>query len=144
MDDDTTICIDDDMFKYLLDTILNNVYRHGFEEKEVVGAAVHISTTPTLIDEKPYLLLSIANNGKPFADDFSIEKFIGRGECCGDTKHTGLGGYHIYHIVKSHNGFLNITRTSAWPVIFEILIPITNSFEDENQLLSYENRANCI
>ena len=144
IDDDTTISIDDDMFKYLLDTILENVYRHGFEEREVTGAMVHISTTPRLIDDKSYLLLSIANNGKPLSEDFSIEKFIGRGECCGETKHTGLGGYHIYHIVKSHNGYMNITGTSAWPVIYEILIPITNSFEDENLLLTYDNRANCI
>ena len=144
MDDDTTISIDDDMFKYLLDTILENVYRHGFEEREIAGGMVHISTTPTLIDDNPYLLLSIANNGKPLSEDFSIEKFIGRGECCGETKHTGLGGYHIYHIVKSHNGYMNITGTSAWPVIYEILIPITNSFEDENLLLTYDNRANCI
>lgn len=143
-DDDSTICIDEDMFKYLLDTILNNVYRHGFEQKEVLGAMVHVSTTSTLVDERPYLLLSIANNGKPFAKDFTIEKFVGRGECCGETKHTGLGGYHIYHIIKSHKGYLNLTGTSAWPVIYEILIPIEDSFEDEAKLLNYENRANCI
>lgn len=143
-DNDTTIRINDDMFRYLLDTILDNVYRHGFEQKDSVGAMVHISTTPTLIDEKPYLLLTIANNGKPLSEDFSMEKFIGRGECCGDTKHTGLGGYHIYHIIKSHSGYLNITGTSAWPVIYEILIPIEDSFENETKLLNYENRSNCI
>ena len=54
------------------------------------------------------------------------------------------GGYHIYHIIKNHNGFLNITSTSAWPVIYEILIPIEDSFEDETKLLNYENRTNCI
>lgn len=144
MDDDTTFCIEKDLFKYLLDTILENVYRHGFEQKEVLGAMVHISTAPTLIDEKPYLLLSIANNGRPLPEDFSIEKFIGRGECCGETKHTGLGGYHTYHIIKSHNGYLNITGTSTWPVIYEILIPIEDLFDDETNLLIYENRANCI
>ena len=140
----STFCIDEDLFKYLLDTILENVYRHGFEQKETLGAMVHISTTPTLIDGKPYLLLSIANNGRPFPEGFSIEKFIGRGECSGNTKNTGLGGYHIYHIIKNHNGFLNITSTSAWPVIYEILIPIEDSFEDETKLLNYENRTNCI
>lgn len=140
----STFCIDEDLFRYLLDTILENVYRHGFEQKETLGAMVHISTTPTLIDEKPYLLLSIANNGKPFPKGFTIEKFIGRGECSGNTKNTGLGGYHIYHIIKRHNGFLNITGTSAWPVIYEILIPMEDMFDDETKLLSYENRANCI
>lgn len=140
----STICIDEDLFRYLLDTILENVYRHGFEQKEVLGAMVQISTTPTLIDGKPYLLLSIANNGKPFPEGFTIEKFIGRGECSGNTKNTGLGGYHIYHIIKSHNGFLNITGTSAWPVIYEILIPMEDIFDDETKLLNYENRANCI
>ena len=144
IDDDTTICVNDDMFRYLLDTILDNVYRHGFEQKDAIGAMVRISTTPTLIDEKPYLLLTIANNGNPLADDFSMEKFIGRGECCGDTRHTGLGGYHIYHIIKNHDGYLNITASSAWPVIYEILIPIEDSFEDDTKLLNYENRANSI
>lgn len=140
----STFCIDEDLFRYLLDTILENVYRHGFEQKEVLGAMVNISTIPTLIDEKPYLLLAIANNGKPFPEGFTIEKFIGKGECCGNTKNTGLGGYHIYHIIKSHNGFLNITGTSAWPVIYEILIPMEDMFDDETKLLNYENRANCI
>lgn len=140
----STFCIDEDLFKYLLDTILENVYRHGFEQKEVLGAMVNISTTPTLIDEKPYLLLSIANNGKPFPEGFTMEKFIGRGECSGNTKNTGLGGYHIYHIIKSHNGFLNITGTSAWPVIYEILIPMEDMFDNEAKLLNYGNRANCI
>lgn len=140
----STFCIDEDLFRYLLDTILENVYRHGFEQKEVLGAMVNISTTPTLIDEKPYLLLAIANNGKPFPEGFTIEKFIGKGECCGNTKNTGLGGYHIYHIIKSHNGFLNITGTSAWPVIYEILIPMEDMFDDETKLLNYGNRANCI
>ena len=140
----STFCIDEDLFRYLLDTILENVYRHGFEQKEVLGAMVQISTTPTLIDGKPYLLLAIANNGKPFPEGFTIEKFIGKGECCGNTKNTGLGGYHIYHIIKSHNGFLNITGTSAWPVIYEILIPMEDMFDDETKLLNYGNRANCI
>ena len=90
------------------------------------------------------MLLAIANNGKPFPEGFTIEKFIGKGECCGNTKNTGLGGYHIYHIIKSHNGFLNITGTSAWPVIYEILIPMEDMFDDETKLLNYGNRANCI
>jgi type I restriction enzyme M protein len=144
IDNYSTFMIDVDMFKYLLDTILDNVYKHGFEQKEVPGAMVRISSSPTLIDEKPYLLISIANNGKPFAEDFTIEKFIGRGECCGNTKNTGLGGYHTYHIIKKHDGFLNLTGTSAWPVIYEILLPIEDSFEDNAKLSDYENRTNCI
>ena len=144
LDHYSTFKIDVDMFKYLLDTILDNVYKHGFEQKEVPGAMVRISSLPTLIDEKPYLLISIANNGKSFAEDFTIEKFIGRGECCGNTKNTGLGGYHTYHIIKKHDGFLNLTGTSAWPVIYEILLPIEDSFEDNAKLSDYENRTNCI
>ncbi|MBQ7819380.1 MAG: HAMP domain-containing histidine kinase [Bacteroidales bacterium] len=142
--DDTTINIDTDMFKYLLDTILDNAYRHGFEKRVLNGALVRLSLSPVNIDNRTYILLSVANNGKPFSNDFSIDKFIGRGEFCGNTGHTGLGGNHIYNIVKRHEGFLNITRTSAWPVIYEILIPTEISFDDETNMMNYENRAKCI
>ena len=127
VDDDTTIDICVDMFTYLFDTILDNAYRHGFEEKKVKDAALQISAHPTSIDGEPYILLSIANNGKPFSNDFSVEKFISRGEKCGNTGHHGLGGNHIYHIIKKHNGYLNITGSSVWPVVYEILIPVKNS-----------------
>lgn len=144
VDDDTTIDICVDMFTYLFDTILDNAYRHGFEEKKVKDAALQISAHPTSIDGEPYILLSIANNGKPFSNDFSVEKFISRGEKCGNTGHHGLGGNHIYHIIKKHNGYLNITGSSVWPVVYEILIPVKNSYDRDNNFVNYENRANCI
>jgi K+-sensing histidine kinase KdpD len=144
IDEDTTFCVDKDMFRYLLDTIMDNVYRHGFDKRVVEGAVVQVTTTPTLIDDKPYLVLSIANNGKPLAEDFSIEKFIGRGEKCGSSAHSGLGGYHIYHIIKNHKGYLNMTSSSKWSVIYEILIPIEDLFDDKTKLLNYENRTSAI
>lgn len=133
--DDTTFVIDEDMLRILFDTILDNAYRHGFGNRESVNDSnniVSINSSCVTWNQKEYILIEIKNNGKPFPQDFSLKKFISRGYFDGSTGNTGLGGNHVYSILKRHNGHLAISKTKTWSVIFELLIPVELYSETEN------------
>lgn len=130
--DDTTFIIDKDMFRTLFDTLLDNAYRHGFHKLASPSYSVLISSSCVKLHDKDYVLIEVANNGVPFSEDFSLKKFITRGTYVGATGRTGLGGNHIYSILKQHNGFLGISRSKVWNVIFELLIPVELYSETEN------------
>lgn len=143
--DETTFMINEVYMKVLLDTLLDNVYRHGFERFKSKDHKARISTSYTFMDDKKYVLLSVSNNGKPFPKDFSIEKYISRGEFCGDTGRTGLGGNHVYNIAKSHSGFINLTSDEEWNFIVEVLIPVNYYDECEtDKFTAYGNAKECV
>lgn len=145
LSDDTTFDIDEDVMRIMLDTILDNAYRHGFKKAKNIDARVGISTSCKKVNGNDYVLIEVANNGLPFPNDLTYEKFITRGEFCGENGHTGLGGNHIYNIIKLHDGYLNITKSAKWNIIFDILIPIEYiSDEDMNNITDYENENWCV
>lgn len=140
LSDDTTFDIDEDVMRIMLDTILDNAYRHGFKKAKNIDARVGITTSCKRVKGKEFILIEVANNGLPFPNDLTFEKFISRGEFCGENGHTGLGGNHIYNIVKLHGGYLNITKSAKWNIIFDILIPIEYiSDEDMDNITDYKN-----
>ena len=61
---------------------------------------------------------------------FKIEDYISKGRFKSSTGRTGLGGYHVYEIVKGHKGYLNISSNKSWNVVVDILLPINNNFSD--------------
>lgn len=143
--DETTFNINNDFMKVLLDTLLDNVYRHGFERFKSPDHLVKISTSFTTMDKKKYILLSVANNGKPFPEDFSLERYISRGEFYGQSGRTGLGGNHVYSIAKYHDGYICLTNDENWRVIVEILIPVEYFNESEiNKFEIYGNAKECM
>lgn len=145
LSDDTTFEVDEDVMRIMLDTILDNAYRHGFKKAKNIDARVGISTSCKRIKGKDFILIEVANNGLPFPNDLTFEKFISRGEFCGENGHTGLGGNHIYNIIKLHDGYLNITKSAKWNIIFDILIPIEYiSDEDMNNITDYNNEDWCV
>ncbi len=145
LSDDTTFDVDEDVMRIMFDTILDNAYRHGFKKAKNIDARVGISTSCKRVNGKDYVLIEVANNGLPFPHDLTFEKFITRGEFCGENGHTGLGGNHIYNIVKLHDGYLNITKSAKWNIIFDILIPIEYiSDEDIDNITDYENEDWCV
>ncbi len=143
--DSVSIKIDEDMFRVIFDTVLRNAYKHGFGAQRSSDNKVDIETSLVKYDDKEYVLLGIANNGNPFPNDLTIEKYIKRGEFAGVTGNTGLGGYHVYSIVKRHNGLLNISSSQAWGAIVEILIPVEFYEEiDTDKFEEYGNAETCI
>lgn len=143
--DNTTFKIDEVFIKVLLDTLLDNAYRHGFERYKSSEHQVKITTSYVAMDNKKYVLLSIANNGKPFPDGFTIEKYISRGEFCGESGRTGLGGNHVYSIAKRHDGFICLTKDEKWNVIVEVLLPVEYYDESEtDKFVEYGNAKECM
>lgn len=145
VDDEASFLIDTDFMKVLLDAILDNAYRHGFERFWSSEHQVSISSSYVSMDNRNYVLLSIANNGKPLPEGFSLSRYISRGEFVGETGRTGLGGNHIYSIVKRHGGFLNLTSTPEWSMVIEILLPIEFYNENESsKFVAYGNAKECM
>lgn len=60
-------------------------------------------------------------------DGFTIEDYITKGRFNSETGRTGLGGYHVFSIVKAYGGFLNLSSDPNWPFIVDILIPVSSS-----------------
>lgn len=143
--DSVSIKIDEDMFRVIFDTVLRNAYKHGFGAQRSSDNKVYIETSLVTYNDKEYVLLGIANNGTPFPKELTIEKYIKRGGLAGVTGNTGLGGYHVYSIVKRHNGFLNISSSYAWGAIVEMLVPVEFYEEtDTDKFEEYGNTETCI
>ncbi|MDE7025156.1 MAG: hypothetical protein K2O88_04655 [Paramuribaculum sp.] len=91
---------------------------------------------------KPFICISVANNGLPFPDSFTIEDYIKRGKHGGKSGKTGLGGYHVYSIVKKMGGYINLSSNADGDTVIELLIPApTLRVESLNV---YNNVENCI
>lgn len=143
--DESTFEIDEDLMKILLDTLFDNAYRHGFERRKAPDHQVLLKTSIVSMDDQKYVLLSVSNNGKPFPDDFTLQRYISRGEFCGESGRTGLGGNHVYSIAKRHDGFINLTSSPEWPVIIEVLIPVEYDADVEpNNVVVYANSKDCM
>ena len=105
----------------MLNAILENARRHGFEKKENPNNFVKIHTK--LSKDKTSMILSVCNNGKPLPDGFSLQDYVTKGSSVGNTGNTGLGGYHIYQIVNRHRGKLSIESDSQGHTVVGVTIP---------------------
>lgn len=133
------VVLDKALLKVMLDSILTNVERHGFDKRRNNANRVEISLDLEEYEEKSYVVLRVANNGAPFRSDFTIDDYITRGRYSASSGRSGLGGYHVYQIVKGHKGFLYLDSNKVWNVIVEVLLPIDN-VESDN-LIEYEHEC---
>ena len=138
------ICVkgNDTLLRIALDCIFKNAQRHGFKSKYSNENKVSVMLSEVNHKNKPFVCISIANNGEPFPESFTIKDFIKRGKVAGGTGKTGLGGYHIYSIVKKLGGFLNLTNDGNGDVIFELLIPAPGL--SLKTLNAYNNAESCL
>lgn len=139
--DGFVIQLDKDMMTVLLDAVLENAIRHGFNKKAnfTENNLVEISLSPKKYKGNPYLLISIANNGKPFSKNFGLSEYISKGKYDADSGRSGLGGYHAYQITKKHHGFMYLDSTRVWNVVLDILLPLNN--DDITNLTEYDHEC---
>jgi sensor histidine kinase regulating citrate/malate metabolism len=124
--------------KVLLDAVLNNANKHGFNGIEVQNPQILISTSYTIVNKMPCVLMSIANNGASFPTGFTIEQYVREGEFGGTSGNTGRGGYHVYQIAKRHQGYISISSDDEWNVKINVMIPIEYYDECEiEKILEY-------
>ncbi|MBR4118908.1 MAG: HAMP domain-containing histidine kinase [Bacteroidales bacterium] len=136
LNDDTTFKIDEVFMKVLLDAVLENANRHGFDGVDIEDPQIQISTSYTVVNNLPCVLISIANNGASFPKDFTIEKYIREGEFGGANGNTGRGGFHIYQITKRHHGYISLSNDDIWNVKINIMIPLEYYEESEIEKFS--------
>lgn len=138
------LCVkgNDTLLRIALDCIFKNAQRHGFKRKYNKENKVSVTLSEVNHQNKPFVCISIANNGEPFPESFTIKDFIKRGKVAGGTGKTGLGGYHVYSIVKRLGGFLNLTNDGNGDVIFELLIPAPGL--SIKTLNAYNNAESCL
>ena len=136
LDGTPAISFDKSMMTVMLDSILNNAVRHGFHKRKKDGNQVLIRLSEVNYKENPYLLLSIANNGEAITDGFTVEDYVSRGRFTASTGRSGLGGYHVFQIVKGHKGYLRLDSNKMWNVIVDVLIPINSA--NVNDLADYD------
>ena len=139
------ISADIDKLKLLLETLLDNAYRHGFNKGDLQvpgGNLAAISLELVRFHEQIYLKIAVMNNGNPLAEGFTLRDFVTKGRFSKESGNTGLGGNHVYNITKAHKGFLSLSTNKEWNYIVEILLPIENSLIDPSVNISnYESEC---
>lgn len=110
----------------LIHTLVDNAIEHGFKDLDIKDKRIHFSlerihiNNPEIDEKDDYLRMSVCNNGKHFAPDFTLGKYKSNHAFSGPTGHTGIGGYQVNRIAVTNGGFVNILSTEEWPVIIEI------------------------
>ena len=121
---DVKVKIDRNLFTIMMDNILRNVHRHGFDKKVSSANKEYIELQPVQYEGRDYLLLSVCNNGRKVEDNFTIFDYVSLGRCGKQTGNTGQGGFDIYQIVKKFNGHLGMRCSGEWNFIIDILLPV--------------------
>lgn len=110
------------LFKTLLDNLLTNANKYGFDKKEI-GNEVVIELT----EVEDILSLEVKNNGKPFPKNYDKEKFTTKYSTADISSGSGLGGYDINRIAidfKNPDWELSLNEDPFYPVKFKFQFPI--------------------
>ncbi len=76
-----------------------------------------------------YIKVEVANNGKLFPKNYSLEKLIRKNSFAGETGNTGQGGFDLNEIIKYHNNGLSTLDlvtddfTTEYTTTYSFLIP---------------------
>lgn len=105
------------VLKILIDNILTNANKHGFQDnKQSNEVVIELS----ILDD--VLILEIKNNGSPFPNNMDKDKFITKFSTANTNRGTGLGGYDIDRIAKyfgNPSWSLELNQDIIYPVIFK-------------------------
>lgn len=110
------------LLKTLIDNLLTNAHKYGFEKKAIGNEVVF-----ELKEVDDFLSIEIRNNGKPFPKNFDREKFITKYSTADANSGGGLGGYDIHRIAsefKNPDWELNLDMDPIYPVKFKFQFPI--------------------
>lgn len=97
-----------------LNTIVENANMHAFTDDSkkyklefrvslYVAQGVKKQSNDTTGRFDTYSKVEVANNGKPFPKNYSLEKLIRKNSFAGETGNTGQGGFDLNEIIKYHN-----------------------------------------
>lgn len=110
------------LLKTLIDNILTNAHKYGFDQKSAGNEVVF-----ELKEIDDFLSVEVRNNGKSFPKNFDREKFITKYSTADTNSGSGLGGYDIHRIAsefKNPDWELNLNMDPIYPVKFKFQFPI--------------------
>lgn len=109
----------------VLDTIVRNAVMHGFSDSFYGDKRIWINITEDLASSEA--ILSVANNGLPADEAFSEDLYERKFGKCGETQHTGRGGYFVSNAMKFYKGRVSVDTTNKeWPFIVKLHIPMSH------------------
>jgi len=128
---ENTILANETTLAIMMDCLLDNANRHGFQKTKSPGNKVKIHLDRTMLGNENAIIIAVGNNGKPMPKDFSIDDYITSGKFGTETGRSGLGGSHVFKIVSAMGGtldFISEAVTSAekdeWWTTFMITVPL--------------------
>ncbi|MDA7890258.1 hypothetical protein N9A78_03510, partial [Akkermansiaceae bacterium] len=97
----------------ILTNFVENAIRHGFRDPAVAQKKVELSLVyESTIEDGPFVILRVANNGTPLPDSFTLEHFTAPGLATGKTGNSGLGGWIIQELVNEAGAELTICNAN--------------------------------
>lgn len=128
---ENTILANETTLAIMMDCLLDNANRHGFQKTKSPGNKVKIHLDRTTLGDENVIIIAVGNNGKPMPKDFGIDDYITSGKFGTETGRSGLGGSHVYNIVSSMGGTLDFiceevssAEKDEWWTTFMISIPL--------------------
>jgi type I restriction enzyme M protein len=129
-----------DLLEIGLNAIVENANMHAFTDdskKYKLEFRVSLYVAPSekkQVDEvigrfDTYIKVEVANNGKPFPKNYSLEKLIRKNSFAGQTGNTGQGGFDLNEIIKYHNNGVSTLEvvtddfTTEFTTTYSFLIP---------------------
>lgn len=129
-----------ELLKIGLNAIVENANMHAFTDdtkKYNLEFRVGLYVAPSekkQVDEvigrfDTYIKVEVANNGKPFPKNYSLEKLIRKNSFAGETGNTGQGGFDLNEIIKYHNNGVSTLEvvtddfTTEFTTTYSFLIP---------------------
>ncbi len=130
-----------ELLEIALNAIVENANMHAFTDqskKYKLEFRVSLYVAPSKKTElneivgrfNTYIKLEVANNGKPFPKNYTLEKLTRKNSVAGETGNTGQGGYDLNDIIKYHNDgkstleLITDDFTTEFTTIYSFLIPL--------------------
>ena len=115
MDNQVLIKGNSQKLRIVLVNLLDNAKNHAFINKENSNK-INIEILPftsnkdeasyfnyDIDDKKSYVEVRVSNTGSTFPKDFKLEDYVRKNFGAGNTQNSGLGGYEVNEIIKTHN-----------------------------------------
>jgi signal transduction histidine kinase len=113
--------IDPIQFSFLVQNFISNAIRHGgfekIDKKYFILIKIYLNGN--------YLILDFINNGRLLPPNYTINQFLQPYNHYGKTGNSGLGGYLIDIVVKSHNGKIEIVDITKDNNEFKVCFRLT-------------------
>lgn len=142
LDNKVTLKANTELLEIAMNTIVENAYMHAFTDHSkkyklefrvslYVAPSVKAKSNDTASRFDTFIKVEVANNGKAFPANYSIEKFTRRNSFAGETGNTGQGGFDLNEIIKYHNEGKSTLEliiddfNTEFTTTYSFLIPLT-------------------